>query len=108
MNYKIIVTRRFAKEMKRLAKKYPSLKREYAALIDTLTASPFTGTLLRHHCYKIRLSIASKGKGESGGARIITCVYARAEMVYLLTIYDKSEIGGVTDGDLSEMVQALE
>jgi hypothetical protein len=39
MNYNaitIIPTRRFEKELKRLVKKFPSLKKEYAQLIDNV------------------------------------------------------------------------
>lgn len=72
MSYNIIPTRRFGKEMKRLVKKYPSLKSEFANLIDQLSNNPITGTYIGRDCYKIRLAITSKGKGKSGGARIIT------------------------------------
>jgi mRNA-degrading endonuclease RelE of RelBE toxin-antitoxin system len=108
MNYDVIPTRRFARELKRLAKKYPSLKGEYAELIDRPSAEPLTGTLLVRSCYKIRLAIASKGRGKSGGARVITCVYVSARTVYLLTIYDKSEISDVADSDLADMLSGLE
>ena len=48
---------------------------------------------------KIRMPIASKGKGKSGGARVLTLnvfVSDDAE-VTLLTIYDKNEIENVSD-----------
>jgi mRNA-degrading endonuclease RelE of RelBE toxin-antitoxin system len=72
MSYKILPTSRFEKELKRLVKKFPSLKKEYAALITNLEADPQTGDYLGNSCYKIRLAIASKGKGKRGGARVIT------------------------------------
>ncbi|MDR1190524.1 MAG: hypothetical protein LBK60_02520 [Verrucomicrobiales bacterium] len=43
MSYEVLPTRRFAKELKRLAKKYPSLKGEYAKLIEQLEVEPCAG-----------------------------------------------------------------
>lgn len=62
MAYKIIATPVFKREIKRLAKKYHSLKNEYAELLNSLEENPKKGTPLGNDCYKIRLSIASKGK----------------------------------------------
>jgi mRNA-degrading endonuclease RelE of RelBE toxin-antitoxin system len=111
MSYSILPTRRFEKEIKRLNKKYFSLKEEYALLIAKLVKQPDTGVALGNNCYKIRLSIASKGKGKSGGAggaRVITYLYIHSETIYLLTIYDKSEIQSIKDEDIKNMVQELE
>ena len=76
MSYKIAAITTFRKEAKRLIKKYPSLQKEIAELGDQLSSNPTLGTPIGNGCYKIRLSIASKGKGKSGGARIIlpTCL----------------------------------
>ncbi len=108
MNYNIIITRRFGKEIKRLLKKFPSLKDEFARLIDSLYQNPASGTPLGQNCYKIRISIRSKGKGKSGGARVITNVYWENETVYLLTIYDKSEKPDLLPGELEDMIAGLE
>jgi len=108
MNYSIIVTRRFEKELKRLAKKFPSLKKEFNQLIVDITENPVTGTFIGNNCYKIRLAVGSKGKGKSGGARVITYLYIETETVYLLTIYDKSEKSDLKPNELKEMVGRLE
>ena len=57
--------------------------------------------------YKIRLSITSKGKGKSGGARVITCVTIVAETVYLVSIYDKSSQAVITDKELKDRIKNL-
>lgn len=72
MIYSIFPTHRFEKELKRLTKKFPSLKNEFANLIKDVTNDPKTGTLIGNNCYKIRLAIGSKVKGKRGGARVIT------------------------------------
>jgi mRNA-degrading endonuclease RelE of RelBE toxin-antitoxin system len=100
MNYSIEVTSLFEKQLKRLVKKYPSLKTEYAGLISILKENPETGKLIGNSCYKIRLGIASKGKGKSSGARVITFVHILQTKLYLLSIYDKSEQSDIKDKDL--------
>src|SRR5690606_33216537 len=102
-----IPTHRFEKELKRLVKKYPSLKTEFAKLIDNLILDPTAGTSLGNNCYKIRLAIGSKGKGKSGGARVITHLYIETETVYMLTIYDKSEKADLKTNEIKEMIDSL-
>lgn len=107
MNFNIILTHRFEKELKRLVKKFPSLKNEFAELIAAISANPETGTFIGNNCYKIRLSIASKGKGKSGGARVISYLYVDSETTYLLTIYDKIEKTGLKPNELKEIIESL-
>jgi len=107
MSYSIIPTRRFERELKRLAKKYPSLKNEFAELIVKIMQNPVTGTSIGNNCYKIRLAIGSKRKGKRSGARVITYLYIETEIVYLLTIYDKSEKTDVKLNELKELIDNL-
>jgi hypothetical protein len=72
MSYKVETIHSFDDCAKRLSKKYPSLKIELSDLINLLEEKPLTGTPIGKGCYKIRLKIRSKGKGKSGGARVIT------------------------------------
>lgn len=108
MNYKILPTRRFEKELKRLVKKFPSLISEYSTLIDTILQNPESGTSIGNNCFKLRVAIASKGKGKRGGAWVITYLFIQKATIYLLTIYDKSEKVDVKDSELDEMIQDLE
>ena len=65
------------------------------------------GTPLGNHRYKIRLAVKSKGKGKSGGMRVITYVVVQNEKVYLTDIYDKSEQANVTDKELGELIKEI-
>jgi mRNA-degrading endonuclease RelE of RelBE toxin-antitoxin system len=76
---KVELSHNFRKEAKQLIKKYHSLGAEIAQLINQLSENPFEGEALGRDCYKIRIAIASKGKGKSGGGRIISCVKVTAE-----------------------------
>jgi mRNA-degrading endonuclease RelE of RelBE toxin-antitoxin system len=100
MSYKVFTILPFDKQLKRLAKRYPSLKREFSDLLESLEANPLQGTLIGKNCYKIRLSISSKGKGKSGGARVITNVLVSKTKVFLISIYDKSERANLSDNEL--------
>ncbi len=100
MNYNIVYTNEFEKEIKRLSKKHPSLKKDFKLLIDALSLNPKTGTALGNDCFKIRLSITSKGRGKSGGARVITQVAVVKETIILVSIYDKSEQAVITDVEI--------
>ena len=72
MSFKIILTEDFKREFKRLNKKHTSLPEDIANLGAILSNNPIIGTAIGQNCYKIRLNIASKRKGKSGGARVIT------------------------------------
>jgi len=97
---------RFDRELKRLAKKYPSLKNEYEALVENLEKNPEIGTPLGNNLYKIRLAIASKGKGKSGGARVITYLKTEEGNVYLLSIYDKGERTSISDKEIKDILDS--
>jgi mRNA-degrading endonuclease RelE of RelBE toxin-antitoxin system len=105
MSYKIEITDNFKKEAKKLIKKYASLKNEIAALGIELAKNPTFGSPLGNDVYKIRLAIASKNKGKSGGARIISFVKIVEETVYLLSIYNKGEIDNLSDNEIHELIK---
>jgi mRNA-degrading endonuclease RelE of RelBE toxin-antitoxin system len=107
MNYNIIVSPDFEKELKSLVKKYPSLKKEYAELYQSLEITPNQGTPLGKNCFKIRIAIRSKGAGKSGGARVITHVKIIKQTVYLLSIYDKSEQSTIADKELEQRIKNI-
>lgn len=107
MSYSIKTIAVFEKQTKRLFKKYPSIKKELLQLIQDLKENPEQGTGIGRNCYKIRVSIASKGKGKSGGARLITHIAITKETVYLLSIYDKSEQETLSQKELGELLKNI-
>ena len=88
-------------------KKFPSLKKELAVIIHELKQNPTKGIEIGQNCFKIRISIASKGKGKSGGARIITHLVYIDETDFLLSIYNKSEIENLTDKEILELIKQI-
>ena len=108
MSYNVKFIPKFEKELKRLAKKYPSVKTDFSALLHTLKEQPKQGTALGNECYKIRMAISSKGKGKSSGARIITCFKVKLDTVFLVTIFDKSEQENISDKELSDLLKFVD
>ncbi|MDR0989480.1 MAG: type II toxin-antitoxin system RelE/ParE family toxin [Prevotellaceae bacterium] len=110
MNYRIIVFPKFAKELKRLSKKYRSIKQDYAKLLNELYANPTLGVDLGGGVRKIRMAIGSKNRGKSHGARVITFTYQLDEengVINLLYIYDKSERESLTAAEIDELLNEI-
>lgn len=98
----------FMREAKRLKKHYASFVDDYASLIESLRENPFLGTDLGGGLRKIRMRIASKGKGKSGGARVITFTVLAAvdeTEIDLLYIYDKAERESVSADEILELLK---
>lgn len=107
MSYKVKTISVFEKQAKRLIKKYGSLKSELLELVQELKEKPEQGTAIGQNCYKIRIAISSKGRGKSGGARIIANTIVAEDTVYLLAIYDKSEKESMTNAELDELLRMI-
>jgi hypothetical protein len=107
MVYNVKTTDVFERQSLRLIKKFPSLKAELLELVVDLKTNPQQGTPLGNSCYKIRLAIASKGKGKSGGGRIIANVVVSQANVYLLSVYDKSEKENLDPGELKRLLSQV-
>jgi len=105
MFYNVITSDRFERELKRLSKKYNTLKDEYKNLVEELEKNPDIGAPLGNNIYKIRLAIASKGKGKRGGARVITYLKTEEGNVYLLSIYDKGEKDTISDKEIINILK---
>jgi len=110
MSFSISTSGGFDKELKRLSKKYPSMKTDYAGLLDELEINPRLGTPIGKDSYKVRLQITSKGKRKSGGARVIShlIVNIENETLYLLKIYDKSEQETISDAELKTLLASVQ
>ncbi len=108
MNVKIEPLPTFKREAKRLNKHYASFADDYERFINELEANPRLGTDLGGGLRKIRMAITSKGKGKSGGARVIsfTVVVAVEESeINLLYIYDKAERSSISKKEIEELLR---
>lgn len=116
MKVTVRITKTFKTAVKPLLKKYPSLPKDLQSLEKILIENPKTGTPLGFDSYKIRLKINSKGRGKSGGARVISLVESTVialehktkdaqTIVSLITIYDKSEVPNISDKELKDLIR---
>ena len=103
MNYKIVTTEDFDREVKPLAKKYYSFLNDLEDFKKELLKNPEMGDNLGENTRKVRMAIASKNKGKRGGARVITCnvlVSIENTKIYLLIIYDKGEKDSISSKEI--------
>lgn len=103
MSCEIIVSKGFVRELKPLAKRYRSIKNDLAQLGKELKTNPQMGIDLGSGIRKIRLAISSKGKGKSGGVRVITynvIAHVEDDIVVLVSIYDKSKQDSIAKRDI--------
>src|SRR5260221_1738653 len=107
MNFEVIATEPFERKLKRLSKKYKSLRKDLAEVFDKLVENPTIGTHIGKNCFKIRVAISSKGRGKSGGARLITYVRVVKSTVFLIDIYDKSDQVNISDKELLQLISIL-
>jgi len=104
MAYNTKTTNHFDKQALKLSKRYLSIMLDIEALRLSLVENPFQGNGLGNGLYKVRMAIKSKGKGKSGGARVITMVRVIDETVILAAIYDKSDIETISDKELKDLL----
>ena len=96
----------FLKQAKYLARKYASFPEDLKTCIQEITDNPFAGADLGGGVRKVRMAIKSKGKGKSGGARVITFNYTLDEGsrdITLMTVYDKSERSTISDQEITAL-----
>ena len=105
MNFE--VAPEFERSIKRLNKKYPSLKTDYLAFLRELEKNPMIGDEIFPNCRKARVAIKSKGKGKRGGGRIIFYFEIVEDKIILLFIYDKSELENVQTAFIEQILQKM-
>lgn len=107
---RISLSPEFERRAKVLAKKYKSFRQDYDDFLDSLEA-PFQGTSLGGGVYKTRMQIVSKGKGKSGGARVLTYNLKKIEpdriSITFLSIFDKSDMENVSDSYIKSLVKEV-
>jgi len=108
MSYRVKTIPYFDRQAKRLIRKFQSIKNELSELVDSLETDPSQGVSLGNDCFKIRVAIKSKGKGKSGGVRVLTHVIVVREEVYLLSVFDKSEKENISDEELQVLLKMIE
>lgn len=105
----VIATKVFIKSAKAIAKKYRSFNADYHILIEELSTNPQMGVDLGEGFRKVRMAITSKGKGKSGGCRVITFdLFERDNRLYLIYIYDKADYDNINLSVIKSIVKDMD
>jgi mRNA-degrading endonuclease RelE of RelBE toxin-antitoxin system len=109
MKYEIKVVPSFVKELKKLSKKYKSIKKDYANLLEILSQNPKENSIsIGKNCYKIRLKNSDNKKGKSGGYRVIYIVIDEEGYITLLSIYSKSDVENISENLIdSKIIESI-
>ncbi len=105
MCFRIVPTPEFAKQAKKLSKKFPYLRQDLLDLQEMLQENCKVGIHLGNNCYKIRLQNTSVKKGKSGGFRVIVFLLEKDKTIRLLAIYSKSETDSIPDEEIKKILK---
>ena len=105
MNLKIISLTSFAKDVKKLYKKYRQIANDLKELKTELNKNPKAGVLLGSNCFKIRVPNSSIPTGKSGGFRVIYYFLDKEGTIYLMAMYFKSELENISDEKIIEILK---
>lgn len=96
----------FEKQLKKLAKKYSLIKGDISKFVEDFDIFHSQSVTIKNNLFKVRLANSNKNKGKSSGYRIY--YYLKVDdTVYLLTIYDKSEIESINESILDEFIDGI-
>lgn len=112
MTVQVFTSDEFVRRAKRYAKKFKSFTADFSTFLSLIKENPYQGIDLGGGKRKIKLNVASKNKGKSGGFRVITYnvvenVNEATIDVYLITVYDKSEYSSVSDSYINQIIEEL-
>ena len=109
-NITVSVTEDFAKEAKRLSKKYPSFKQDYKDFLESIKENPLQGDEITKDIRKIRMAIKSKEKESRVVQRVITfniLTDVKNGRVVFLLIYDKEDASTVKVEVVKQIVRDM-
>ncbi|MGD9719125.1 MAG: type II toxin-antitoxin system RelE/ParE family toxin [Sulfurimonadaceae bacterium] len=95
----------FTKEVKKLAKKYKKIADDLKTLQKELYLNPQSGIRLGSNCYKIRVANSSVPTGKSAGFRVVYYYLDANGVIYLMSIYSKSELENLRDEEIMKILK---
>lgn len=106
--YQIIVSDEFEKNLKKLSKKYPNIKKDLSFLLEQLEKGVFVGNRLQkvgNNIYKVRLWSSDQQKWKRWGFRSIYYVINKRNLVFLADIYAKTSQENITDKEVIRIIK---
>lgn len=102
---KILITQYFLNQSKRLVKKFPHLKEDLIAKLNSFL--PENEIHIGKSVYKIRIKSQDLDKGKSGGLRSYIYLYRKKELLVPICIYFKSEHEAIGSKELEFHLQRI-
>lgn len=109
MSNTVLISKSFQREAKQLLKRFVTLKQSIADLTLQLIDNPYCGDYYGSGIYKVRLADKSKGKGKSGGFRVMYYHLSKTENgieILLISIFDKSDMATITKTEAIQKLKA--
>lgn len=94
----------YKKSKKQLLKRFRNLDKDVKEFLLDVKTNDDLGISLGSSIYKARIANTDKNRGKSGGYRLITLLKVVDTKIYLLYIYDKSDLENITEDELDEFV----
>ncbi|MEC4891411.1 MAG: type II toxin-antitoxin system RelE/ParE family toxin [Oscillatoria sp. PMC 1051.18] len=106
----IVLTYRFKRDLRQLAKRYRSIRSDLQPLINQLQAGETPGKRIagvKYEVFKVRLKNSNIQKGKSAGYRVIYYLKTEKNIIFV-TIYSKSDLSDISDRTIEEAVSQYE
>ena len=103
--YRIVKTDFFAKQVKKLSKRYRNIETDIDNFLEQITAIDDLGIALGNNLFKARLKNTSAQRGKRGGYRLITHVNYPQKQIAFIYIYSKSDLENVSEQELDEIIK---
>jgi hypothetical protein len=107
MNFNILCTDNFKKELKNLIKEHPSFNHDFKLLLERLEDNPDTGTPLGNQFFKTKLAYRSMGRQsrEKPNLQVYFCI--RQNNVYLIAAHNKNGSFVFPEKDLQDTLKSI-
>lgn len=100
-------TSEFKRNIRRLLRKYPSIRVDVQAVVDRLAAGEIVGNQIPrigYTVFKVRIRNSDIKKGQRSGYRLI--YYLQTEQrIILITIYSKTEQGDISAEQIRRVIE---
>src|SRR5690625_709688 len=103
----VLFTSEFKRSLRRLLKRYRSIRRDVESLVEELASGETPGERVKgtgHVVYKVRVANTDARRGKSGGYRVVYYVQT-SERVILVTVYSKSDQGDISSAVLRQIIE---
>lgn len=112
MEYNIVPTRQFEKDIKQYRKKFRDVADDVNEIVEELEKGNLIGDVIpnlemkdnNNNVVKVRIANSNTNSGKLNGYRLIYYAEKSDGTIYLLTIYYKKEKANITNKEIQELI----